>query len=277
MPRKRMIDPSIWTDENFGELSERGRLLFIGLFSMADDEGRGEASAKVLKSKIFPYDEGLRIADVSKTLKEIGSKMSVDFYARNGREYYALRNWKTWQKVEKPTPSRIPAPIDGGKGEHYTFGDNSPNTPRILPECSTTVPRPIEQNRIEEEKNRSIYASSETPTPENVVVNLILNNGKNFGVTQGTIDELAPLYPAVDVEQELRKMQGWLLGNPRHRKTANGIMRFVTAWLGRAQDGERAQVSSSKNDKRARETGTERKYTAEELNALFDNLDDIVI
>lgn len=277
MPRKRMIDPSIWTDENFGELSERGRLLFIGLFSMADDEGRGEASAKVLKGKIFPYDEGLRIADVSKTLKEIGSKMSVDFYARNGREYYALRNWKTWQKVEKPTPSRIPAPIDGGKGEHYTFGDNSPTVPRILPECSTTVPRPIEQNRIEEEKNRSIYASSETPTPENVVVNLILNNGKNFGVTQGTIDELAPLYPAVDVLQELRKMQGWLLGNPRHRKTANGIMRFVTAWLGRAQDGERAQASSFKNDKRARETGTERKYTAEELNALFDNLDDIVI
>lgn len=132
------------------------------------------------------------------------------------------------------------------------------------------------ENKIKENK-RNIYASSETPTPENVVVNLILNNGKNFGVTQGTIDELAPLYPAVDVEQEMRKMQGWLLGNPRHRKTANGIMRFVTAWLGRAQDGERTQASSSKNEKRARETGSERKYTAEELNALFDNLDDIVI
>lgn len=277
MPRKRMIDPSIWTDENFGELSERGRLLFIGLFSMADDEGRGEASAKVLKGKIFPYDEGLRVADVSKTLREIGSKMSVDFYARNGREYYAFRNWKIWQKVEKPTQSRIPAPNDGGKGENCAFDDNSPNAPRMLPEYSPTVPRPIEQNRIEKEKNRSIYASTETPTPENCVINLILNNGKNFCVTQSVIDELAPLYPAVDVLQELRKMQGWLLGNPRHRKTENGIMRFVTAWLGRAQDEERAQASYSKNDKRARETGTERKYTPEELGALFDDLDDIVI
>ena len=50
-------------------------------------------------------------------------------------------------------------------------------------------------------------------------------------------------------------------------------MRFVTAWLGR----ERTQASYSKNDKRARETGTERKYTPEELGALFDDLDDIVI
>lgn len=161
MPRKRMIDPSIWTDESFGELSERGRLLFIGLFSMADDEGRGEASAKVLKGKIFPYDEGLRVADVSKTLKEIGSKMSVDFYARNGREYYAFKNWRTWQKVEKPTQSRIPAPIDGGKGENYAFDDNSPTAPRMLPECSTTVPRPIEQNRIEEV---SMYEKKENIT-----------------------------------------------------------------------------------------------------------------
>lgn len=145
------------------------------------------------------------------------------------------------------------------------------NADSLYAECDKRKEKKIKENK------RNIYASSETPTPENVVVNLILNNGKNFGVTQGTIDELAPLYPAVDVEQEMRKMQGWLLGNPRHRKTANGIMRFVTAWLGRAQDGERTQASSSKNEKRARETGSERKYTAEELNALFDNLDDIVI
>lgn len=50
-------------------------------------------------------------------------------------------------------------------------------------------------------------------------------------------------------------------------------MRFVTAWLGR----ERTQASYSKNDKKVRETGTERAYTAEELNALFDDLDHVRI
>lgn len=145
------------------------------------------------------------------------------------------------------------------------------NADSLHANCDKGKERKIEKNI------GNTYASSETPTLEKPVINLILNNGKNFGVTQGTIDELAPLYPAVDVEQELRKMQGWLIGNPRHRKTANGIMRFITAWLGRAQDGERAQASSSQNYKRARETGTERAYTAEELNALFDDLDNVRI
>lgn len=144
------------------------------------------------------------------------------------------------------------------------------NADSLHANCDKGKERKIEKNI------GNTYASSETPTLEKPVINLILNNGKNFGVTQSVIDELSPLYPAVDVEQELRKMQGWLLGNPRHRKTENGIMRFVTAWLGRAQDGERAQ-GGSKNGKRARETGTERAYTAEELNALFDDLDNVRI
>ena len=42
MARKRMIDPNIWDSEDFSKLSILGRLLFIGMFSNADDEGRGK-------------------------------------------------------------------------------------------------------------------------------------------------------------------------------------------------------------------------------------------
>ena len=133
------------------------------------------------------------------------------------------------------------------------------------------------EKKIKENK-RNIYASSETPTPAKTVQNLIMCNGRNFSVTQDMVDELAPLYPAVDIEQELRKMQGWLLGNPRNRKTENGMMRFVTTWLGKEQDraggNGRAEKSAGKC---ARKTGTEREYSSEELNALFDNLDDVKI
>ena len=38
--RKRMIDPSMWINEDFGTLSTLAKLVFIGLFSSADDEGR---------------------------------------------------------------------------------------------------------------------------------------------------------------------------------------------------------------------------------------------
>ena len=40
--------------------------------------------------------------------------------------------------------------------------------------------------------------------------------------------------------QELRKMIGWLEANPKKRKTKQGVLRFVTAWLAREQDKGRA-------------------------------------
>ena len=45
MARKRMIDPGIWQSEDFAKMSTLGKLVFIGLFSNADDEGRGRANA----------------------------------------------------------------------------------------------------------------------------------------------------------------------------------------------------------------------------------------
>jgi len=50
------------------------------------------------------------------------------------------------------------------------------------------------------------------------------------------VEELERLYPAVDVEQELWEMRGWLIANPDRRKTLRGIKRFITGWLSREQD-----------------------------------------
>ena len=51
-----MIDPGIWQSEDFSKLSTLAKLVFIGLFSNADDEGRGRAKAAYIKSTLFPYD-----------------------------------------------------------------------------------------------------------------------------------------------------------------------------------------------------------------------------
>lgn len=56
---KRMIDPNIWQSEDFSKLSTLGKLVFIGLFSLADDEGRGRCNPVFLKSTLFPYEEGM--------------------------------------------------------------------------------------------------------------------------------------------------------------------------------------------------------------------------
>lgn len=143
MARKRMIDPSMWINEGFGTLSLLGKLIFIGLFSNADDEGKGKASPAYIKAVLFPYNDDLRIADVEKTLQEVSSKMSVIFYSCDGNMYYTLTSWDTFQKIDRPSESKIP-----------NFDEANPNIQRLFDESSTSSRQLIVSNRIEKNKNR---------------------------------------------------------------------------------------------------------------------------
>lgn len=68
---------------------------------------------------------------------------------------------------------------------------------------------------------------------------LPLVDGTDFEISVEMVAELSGLYPAVDVAQQLRGMRGWLLANPKNRKTKAGIMRFVNSWLSREQNSAR--------------------------------------
>ena len=109
MARKRMIEPDIWSDEGFVEMSDRARLLFIGLISQADDEGRGTGSAKSLKAKVFPSDDVTR-EGIEALKEEVQKWVSVEFYEIDGKQYYQLERWKDHQSIDKKSPSHIPAP-----------------------------------------------------------------------------------------------------------------------------------------------------------------------
>ena len=60
--------------------------------------------------------------------------------------------------------------------------------------------------------------------------------GEEYPVTDHDVKELASLYPCVNVDQELRSMRGWLLGNPTKRKTLGGMPRFIHNWLAKEQN-----------------------------------------
>lgn len=147
MARKRMIDPNIWQSEDFSKLSTLGKLVFIGLFSLADDEGRGRSNPVYLKSTLFPYEESIRSADIDKTLSEISSNMSVIFYSCDGSSYYSLYNWKSWQKIDRPTESKIPEYDE--KTMQRLFDEYSTNFQRVI------TPKRKEDNIKEKENKRT--------------------------------------------------------------------------------------------------------------------------
>lgn len=69
-----------------------------------------------------------------------------------------------------------------------------------------------------------------------VAVSFLLNDGKDFEITEAQVREFAELYPAIDVLQQLRAIKAWTISNPKNRKTRSGAMRFVNSWLSRAQN-----------------------------------------
>ncbi len=115
MARKRQIDPGIWVSEQFLSLDDFGaRLLFIGLISNADDEGRMKAGAKHLKAIIFPCDE-LAITQVQRWRQSIAEAGLIIVYSVNGTEYLRLPEWHKHQYMTKRFKSSIPEPLVNDK------------------------------------------------------------------------------------------------------------------------------------------------------------------
>ena len=57
MAKIRGIKPELWTDENFVELSPYARLLWIGLWNHACDNGHLQDKSKQIKMRILPTDD----------------------------------------------------------------------------------------------------------------------------------------------------------------------------------------------------------------------------
>lgn len=85
-------------------------------------------------------------------------------------------------------------------------------------------------------KNNNICSEPEksAPTPSGILLPLV--DKSFYDVPQEKITLWRETYPAVDVEQELRRMVAWLDSNPTKRKTRSGIERFINSWLARTQD-----------------------------------------
>ena len=89
----------------------------------------------------------------------------------------------------------------------------------------------------DKERNTS-YSCSDLRAGESepAVYQLLLNDKTLFDVTASDMAKYRELYPAVDIDQEMRKMIGWCESNPTKRKTRRGIKAFITNWLSRQQD-----------------------------------------
>ena len=186
-----MIDPQIWASEDYSELSNFAQLVWIGLFSQADDEGRGKSKPAYLKSILFPYSEDIKLVKkVDSALNEIAKIMSITFYQLDNNEYYQLENWSKWQKVDKPQASKIPPFSEGAKIIRKSFAEHSPNSSRKVSEQSATSQLSFSPNKNKKE-NRIEQEIKENENIQACACDLL--NKFTFQELIGTCEKLSPV------------------------------------------------------------------------------------
>lgn len=93
---------------------------------------------------------------------------------------------------------------------------------------------PREEKKRKEKKDISPEVVPTSGPVSGFAVPLV--DGSDFDVPQRMLDDWATLFPAVDVQQELREMRAWSLANKAKRKTRRGVEAFIVRWLSKAQD-----------------------------------------
>ena len=210
----RMIRDGILTSERINALSERAELFYRRLMSVVDDYGRFSANPTLLCTYCYPLKRTTREETIKGHLAECVRTGVVMVYEVDGKPFLEVQDFG--QRVQ--SKSKYPAP-DGSAVIH----GESPEKTALVGVGVVDV--------IEDGKD-----GAEPPAAPPPAITFPLNTGEEYPITADQALEFGSLYPAVDVQAQLRKMRGWLLANPANRKTKAGILRFVTRWLGDEQD-----------------------------------------
>ena len=118
--RIRSIKPEFWSSPDIAALSDADRLLFIGLWSYADDHGRGRDDVALIVAALFPHDMVANprdtVAKVRDGLARLSEANLILRYTVASRTYFLVTGWGKHQRVDKPKASRIPEPTEEENG-----------------------------------------------------------------------------------------------------------------------------------------------------------------
>lgn len=108
MARARNIKPGFFKNEDLAECSVWARLLFPGLWMMADREGRLEDRPKRMKGEIFPYDN----VEIEPLLQELERHNFLIRYANDEGNFIQIAKFKEHQNPHYSEKASVIKPPD---------------------------------------------------------------------------------------------------------------------------------------------------------------------
>jgi hypothetical protein len=133
--RARILKPAFFANDKLAECEPLARILFQGLWCVADREGRLEDRPKRLRAEILPYDD----CDVSALLGQLEARGFVRRYSVNGENYIEVVNFAKHQKPHHlEAKSEIPSSSDDAATSSRDQGEITPTSSRDHHEVEVT-------------------------------------------------------------------------------------------------------------------------------------------
>jgi len=162
--RARNIKPGFFKNEDLAECSMAARLLFAGLWCMADREGRLEDRPKRIKAEILPYDN----EDADNLLSELETTGFIIRYQSQGYKVIYIPKFIQHQRPHSNEKESELPPLD--EGEHTKVDSTAdhgskscePSTQALRSESLN--PDSHESRDSHEEEGGEVAAA---PSPEN--------------------------------------------------------------------------------------------------------------
>lgn len=131
--RTRDLKPGFFKNEVLAKLDPRARLLFAGLWCLADRDGRLEDRPARIAGEIFPYEK----PPIEKLLATLADTGFITRYCVEGKDYIWLRTFKSHQNVHPHEKASVIPACPDEPGNVITSSYFIPST--SMPSC-TSIP-----------------------------------------------------------------------------------------------------------------------------------------
>ena len=233
MAERRMFAKTIIDSDSFLDMPLSTQCLYFHLNMRADDDGFVNNPRKIQKM-IGASDDDLKILMAKSFIILFESGVIV---IKHWRINNYLRNDRYKETVYKEEKSQLELKDNGS----YTLG--IPNGYQMDTRDTQYSIGKDSIGKISIGKNSIDNISAPSSNQDSkLFIELPLIDKSMYPLYEKDVETWKSIYPAVNIEQEIRNMYGWLDSNPKNRKTQSGIRRFINNWLSRSQD--RAKTTS---------------------------------